>query len=464
MAKEAVTCLLATVAIVLNDALGKSQSNGCSAPLILPNLPFFVVWNHPTESCRAKGIDLNLDKWGIIDNTGDKFLGQSISLFYNLGLWPYYSGNETAHNGGIPQLGNLSEHIRKVQADVESTLPDKTFSGLGVIDFEHWRPLYALNYDSLKIYQLKSYQLAKLKFPNASKEELVREATKEFELAAREFLQNTLSNVTSLRASGRWGYYGYPRCWDTYCNTSTVAINDQLYWIYENSTSLYPSIYFSSTDPLDVRTGRITKVLKETLRLKATWSPETADVLAYANCQDGPYIMFDTMELDSAVGLPAEMGLSGAVLWGSSDVMRAKNECTILQQYIHTTLGPYVLNLTSFFHACGSQLCTGHGRCVNKQYESYYQHYLRKTGSKQCQIPQRYLSTIRNTLNSLQWKTHISRSSELFHQAGESTKYKQPSRKDGSSLRVEPENNYDNYVCKCFAGWSGRYCEQPALL
>lgn len=167
------------------------------------------------------------------------------------------------------------------------------------------------------------------------------------------------------------------------------------------------------------------------------------------------------MELDSAVRLPAEMGLSGAVLWGSSDVMRAKNECTILQQYINTTLGPYVQNVTTFFHACYSQLCNGHGRCVNKAYERYYQHYLKKTRRTQCQIPHKYLSTKnRKTLNSFTWNTHLSRGSELFQQAGDYPKYNQPSSKDGSSLRVEPENDYDNYVCKCLPGWSGTYCEK----
>lgn len=81
----------------------QKKSTGCTAEPLLPAKPFFVVWNHPTASCRAHGIDLGFDKWGIIDNNHDSFIGEEIVLFYKLGQIPRYSGN-TPYYGGIPQV------------------------------------------------------------------------------------------------------------------------------------------------------------------------------------------------------------------------------------------------------------------------------------------------------------------------------------------------------------------------
>jgi len=50
---------------------------------------------------------------------------------------------------GIPQLGNLSHHLVQVATDLETAIPDVAFAGVGVIDFESWRPLFRWNWDSL---------------------------------------------------------------------------------------------------------------------------------------------------------------------------------------------------------------------------------------------------------------------------------------------------------------------------
>ena len=60
-----------------------------------------------------------------------------------------------------------------------------------------------------------------------------------FNFSYRPYIEDSLKTVTALRPSGQWGYYGYPRCWDTNCNSSTISINDRLeQWesliIYEN--------------------------------------------------------------------------------------------------------------------------------------------------------------------------------------------------------------------------------------
>ena len=82
-------------------------------------------------------------------------------------------------------MGNLSWHLEKTKRDVNAQIPDPDFSGLGVIDFESWRPCYKCNFGTLRKYQQMSLELAKKRFPLFTPDQLLQEATKEFEDAAR---------------------------------------------------------------------------------------------------------------------------------------------------------------------------------------------------------------------------------------------------------------------------------------
>ncbi|VDK85284.1 unnamed protein product [Cylicostephanus goldi] len=48
-------------------------------------------------------------------------------------------------NGGLPQKCDLRTHLKKAREDIEKRIPDENFSGLAIIDFERWRPLFSEN-------------------------------------------------------------------------------------------------------------------------------------------------------------------------------------------------------------------------------------------------------------------------------------------------------------------------------
>ena len=48
---------------------------------------------------------------------------------------------------------NLTEHFTKVEEDITSVIPDADFQGIGVIDWENWRPVFDRNWDALSIYR-----------------------------------------------------------------------------------------------------------------------------------------------------------------------------------------------------------------------------------------------------------------------------------------------------------------------
>lgn len=86
-------------------------------------------------------------------------------------------------NGGVPQSGNLTEHLKIYRQHVEELVPDKLNSGLVIIDFESWRfastkdpekrfkttkhfrPIFRQNFGALQSYKDVSYQIEKQRHP-----------------------------------------------------------------------------------------------------------------------------------------------------------------------------------------------------------------------------------------------------------------------------------------------------------
>ena len=54
------------------------------------------------------------------------------------------------------KLANLTEHLSKVEKDIEEVIRDPDFQGLGIIDWEFWRPIFNRNWDKLSIYRFES--------------------------------------------------------------------------------------------------------------------------------------------------------------------------------------------------------------------------------------------------------------------------------------------------------------------
>ena len=191
------------------------------------------------------------------------------------------------------------------------------------------------------------------------------------------------------------------------------------------------------------------------------------------------------------------MGAAGIVLWGSSSSLRYHNECTILQNYIHNTLGPYVQNISNFFGNCSQQLCNGHGRCVRKDNERIFQYYLKESQRRSCLIDEENLisgasiekdetkvvnSKDNNIKNSLLFKysvsvglwrwwdfspiyRHYKRSSNVLRFPGpfydlDNTDANEKNNYENiklSSFNIDGYD-FDDYVCKCFDNWSGIRC------
>lgn len=148
------------------------------------------------------------------------------NLFYFLGF--------VKINGGIPQNGDLALHLRHFQEHLRMHISNESFSGIGVIDFEDWRPIFRQNWASLEIYKVMSLADETDKHYTWDSNDIRKEARRRFEESARTFMEETLKTAKQLRPKASWGYYGFPYCYNetprqqgSNCDGRTVKENDE---------------------------------------------------------------------------------------------------------------------------------------------------------------------------------------------------------------------------------------------
>ncbi|XP_008051616.1 hyaluronidase-3 isoform X2 [Carlito syrichta] len=330
--------------------LGVALSLGCGQLLLqAPEHPFSVLWNVPSARCEAHfGVHLPLNALGIIANHGQHFHGQNVTIFYKnqLGLYPYLGPRGTAHNGGIPQAVPLDHHLVWAAYKIHHNL-EPSFSGLAVLDWEEWCPLWTGNWGRRRAYKAASWAWAQKVFPDLDPQEQLFKAYTGFEQAARALMEDTLQLGRALRPHGLWGFYRYPACgngWHSmasnytgHCHTATLARNTQLHWLWAASSALFPSIYLPPGLPPAYHQTFVRHRLEEAFRVALIGHPHPLPVLAYAR-----------------------------LTHRSSGRFLSQDECWHLHDYLVSTLGPYVNNVTRAAMDCSHQKCHGHGRCARR--------------------------------------------------------------------------------------------------
>ncbi|XP_028574496.2 hyaluronidase-3 isoform X1 [Podarcis muralis] len=405
-----------------------------TASSVFQQEPFVVVWNLPTAKCREHfGITLPLEAYGIVENKDNAFRGQNITIFYKnkFGLYPYISPDGKWHNGGIPQNVDLKKHLETVSRDVlESLKPD--FQGLAVVDWEEWRPLWRRNWGPKNVYRMASKKWARNRRPDEPLTEQSYVAEIEFEQAARAFMERTIEMGKSLRPQGFWGFYGFPDCfnynWENeenytgHCNPTEVQWNDHLMWLWKVSSALYPSIYLSPKLPTSYHQSYVHHRLKEAFRVAQFGVKQPLPVIAYSRVsyRHSPRYLTEA-DLVYTIGESAALGAAGVVLWGDLSYSQSPESCRSLKHYITTTLGPYIVNVTTAARMCSRELCHGHGRCV-RQDPSELEAFLH--------------------LDLQQWE-------------------------EESSMTDFPDQDmfaWEQFQCHCYPQWTGASCETPLWL
>ncbi|KAF7246468.1 Hyaluronidase [Varanus komodoensis] len=434
-----INTLVVWVLLIVVDGDAIKQT---SAPLF-PHKPFVVLWNAPTEQCQQRyKVDLDLDVFDIIANPGETLNGPIVTIYYHnqLGTYPYIEDNGVSINGGIPQNESLFNHLIKARSDINNSIPMKSFQGLGVIDWEEWRPQWIRNWGTKDIYRNKSIQLVQMKNSQWPESKIKDTAKDEFERSGKNFMNETLFLAKEMRSDGYWGYYLYPDCYNyDYKNNPTrytgkcplieIKRNDELLWLWQQSSALYPSIYLdailqSSPNALKFVHYRV----KEAMRIASIARTDYAlPVYVYGR----PFYSWTLQELTeedlvSTIGESAAMGVAGVVLWGSMQYASTKDNCVAVKKYVEGPLGHYIVNVTYAAKLCSKALCQKNGRCIRKNSDSYdFLH-----------------------LPSDSFKILIDQS-----QADKKVTVQ------GSLKQEDVQAMNDKFHCQCYQGWEGLSCE-----
>ncbi|KAG8199841.1 hypothetical protein JTE90_015839 [Oedothorax gibbosus] len=382
-----------------------------------PVIGFEIYWNVPSLQCKNNyGIDFEslLGKYGVLVNENEKFQGGNITIFYEeqLGLYPKISESGEFINGGIPQRSIMQKHLDKAYTDLQDTIPNPKFRGLGIIDWESWRPAWDLNWYPLSIYRDKSIDYVKEKHPSIDEKLIPITAKKEWERSAKTLMLETIQLSKKLRPFGRWCYYLFPDCYnyagkkpqDFACSENIQLQNDGIRWLFEASTAICPSVYVNKKHfndySFEQRTWKDNGKLKEAFRVA---NPE-AKIYPYVNYFLETELM-SQKEFERMVAQVASVGSDGAVIWGSSSSVSTLSRCKDLKTYVTNTIGPVVENVSKRQLMCTNRICNGRGKC-----------------------------TWPGDVDVIAWN--------LF--------------RIGTKISFNP----DDIVCKCDYGYDGRFCEK----
>ncbi|XP_028906725.1 hyaluronidase-2 [Ornithorhynchus anatinus] len=362
----------------------RSEEGKPTANPIFTRRPFQVAWNAPTQDCQPRfKVQLDFSVFDVQASPNEGFVDQNLTIFYRerLGLYPFYDTGSVAVHGGVPQNSSIEKHLDRLPDGVKRYIRSSEREGLAVIDWEDWRPVWIRNWQSKDVYRQASRQLVASMHPGWPADQVGKQAQYEFEFAARQFMLQTLRLAKDIRPRQLWGFYLFPDCYnhdyvqnrDSYtghCPDVEVTRNDQLAWLWAESTAIYPSVYLeealasSSTNVCKFVRSRVLEALRVAREHHPVYS---LPVFVYTRpTYTRKLTGLSEMDLISTIGESAALGAAGIIFWGDTDYTKSRESCQSIKDYLEHKLAPYIANVTTAAQHCSLNLCLGHGRCQRR--------------------------------------------------------------------------------------------------
>ncbi|XP_001507903.3 hyaluronidase-4 [Ornithorhynchus anatinus] len=405
---------------------------------IFQKKPFVAVWNAPTDQCLFQyNTGINLRTFHITGSPLAKARGQNVTIFFvnRLGYYPWYNAQEDPINGGLPQNASLQTHLIKANQDIRHYISAEDFRGLAMIEWEYWRPQWSCNWNAKDVYRRNSRQLISERLRNLSDNSLEHSAKVSFEESAKAFMKETIELGMRNRPRALWGYYLYPDChsynfheqnYTGSCPEDEVLRNNELFWLWNSSAALYPSISVQKA----LRNSKNLWLfswfrVNESLRISTMMSCDYAlPVFVYTRLgyRDAPLTFLSKHDLISTIGESAALGAAGIVIWGDMNLTSSEGNCTKVKKFVTSHLGNYLINVTTAAEECSRHHCGNNGRCTRKAWNAHDYLHLN---------PQSY-----------------------YIEASENEEFMVKGKASGTDSEVMEEK----FSCHCYRGYGGADC------
>lgn len=273
--------------------------------------------------------------------------------------------------------GFWEAHLDQLRRHVERFVPDPEYTGLIVVDYEHWRPVWDRTRNepgsadpSARDYDFKDdwREFARVRYADqlqglnaAQKEEVFRQT---YEAAAREFFVRTVREIKRTRPNAKAGYFMIPvRRYGSqetpqgvigYGNLTYTAsqLNDRLPWVAEECDFLMPNVYGTrlgvpNGEPYDIYSGEapawrnaeyIYSSVAEAVRMargKPVYVIGSTKYWTHTPDPD-PNMPMTELDMEQQFEYSRLAGASGLVLWH----YKPDIPDNVFQPYIESTLGP----------------------------------------------------------------------------------------------------------------------------
>uniref|UniRef100_A0A0N5C5U2 Hyaluronidase n=1 Tax=Strongyloides papillosus TaxID=174720 RepID=A0A0N5C5U2_STREA len=336
--------------------------------LIFYSFAFEILWNAQSEPCQNDTkTRINFTNYIIKTNKNYTFRGDKIVLLYegNIGLYPHLKNHTNGTieyiNKGLPQLVNMTEHLKKLEENINNIIKDVNFSGLVIIDIEEWRPTYDSNWSSKRIYRNQSIELVLNTTNITDTKEAEKIAIEQFDKAAINFFNKTLHKCKELRKNAKWGFYGFPTCNENAENRNWSFcfpnISDKTIPIFKYVDAMYPAPYIVQGQNYSIKNLFVQAVLNETQRIVDKIYKEenkNKSIYVYQKIEVDPFTeilkdieFYDPYYLCIGYKNLVSYNVDGIIVWTTSKNM--SDRCLYIKNYTESVFGPYIKNLKKNF-------------------------------------------------------------------------------------------------------------------
>lgn len=303
--------------------------------------------NPPTPNTETASAPPFQAYWAVIDRRAqgatvppplpldETSLNHNVAILYE----GFFSRMPKAGPHLVDSQADMDAFLQQVREVVAQKIPDPSFDGCAIIDFESWHPHWPEPQnrptDNAVLNAWIDYMRTQrpTELVGLRGQSLENKLAETYDEVAKRFFLGFLEAAKSVRPNAKWGYFGFPnQVQSGYMQdppTFWTLRNDRIHWLYEAQGALYPVLY------------NIFKSVPDNVQVQHTYEKNQwfNSRLVLTNMQEAqrvaqgkpiyPFVwiryhdahpeinntFLNDFDLNNTFARPKELGASGLILW-----------------------------------------------------------------------------------------------------------------------------------------------------